>query len=201
MSDESKKTSDPITIVSGLPRSGTSMMMRILEAAGLSILTDGQRLADGDNPNGNYELEQVKGLTEGKADWLGEAEGKVIKVVSPLLPYLPEEEDRSYRVVVMRRNMEEILASQRRMLLNRGEPVRDMDDALLADLYEKNLDDVEAWAARSDNVEAVFVDYNELISAPEPSLEQVRSLVGSNADAQEMAAIIDPALYRNRTER
>lgn len=187
----------PITVVTGVPRSGTSMMMRMLEAAGLPILTDGVRGADVDNPNGYYEHERVKSLALGDRSWLGdEARGRVLKVVSPLLPFLPEGND--YRLVVMVRDMDEVLASQRRMLERRNEPVRNMDDALLAAEYGESLRRAETWARSAPNVEAAFVDYNDLVSDPRGTLETLRSLFGHELDLEAMASVVDPALYRNR---
>src|SRR4030067_886296 len=118
-SRKSSKTSEFITVVSGLPRSGTSMMMQILHAGGMEILTDQQRTAD-DNPKGYYELERVKKMKEGDVTWVRESGGKVIKVISALLEYLPR--DLSYKVIFMHRKMDEILASQKQMLARRGEP-------------------------------------------------------------------------------
>jgi len=187
---------EPVTVVTGVPRSGTSMMMRMLEAAGLAVLTDGVRLPDADNPNGYYELERVKGLATGDSEWVPDAEGRVVKVVSPLLPFLPEEQD--YRLVVMVRDMEEVLASQRQMLENRDEPVRDMDAEILAEQYEESLRSAERWAETSSNVEAIFVDYNELLTDPTRSLTELQTLLGDDLDLDAMAGIVEPGLYRNR---
>lgn len=103
---------DLITIVSGLPRSGTSMMMSMLEAGGMDVLTDGIRGADEDNPRGYYEFERVKQIEHDKG-WLSDARGKAVKMVAALLKYLPPEYQ--YQVVFVRRNMDEVLASQRRI--------------------------------------------------------------------------------------
>ena len=108
-----------ITIVSGLPRSGTSMMMKILEAGGLEVFTDNLRLPDEDNPKGYYELEQVKALKDGDDSWIKDAPGKVVKVISSLLEYLPL--SYKYKIIFMRRAIPEILASQKQMLIRRGE--------------------------------------------------------------------------------
>src|SRR5262245_34269287 len=119
----------PIIIVSGLPRSGTSMMMKILEAGGLPVLTDALRTADDDNPKGYYEYERVKQLDKGDQAWLAEAEGKVVKVISALLTQLPA--THQYRVIFMQRKLAEVLASQRKMLIHRGEPTDAVDDETL----------------------------------------------------------------------
>jgi len=104
-----KKTKQPIIVVSGLPRSGTSMMMRMLEAAGIQPLTDHIRTADSDNLKGYYEFERVKKLKEGDVAWLSDAQGKAVKIIAALLIELPSNYE--YHVLFMRRKMEEILAS------------------------------------------------------------------------------------------
>lgn len=172
------------------------MMMRMLEAAGLPLLVDDARKPDDDNPQGYYELERVKGLAQGDVGWLAEAEGRVVKVVSPLLPLLPG--GRDYRLVVMVRDMEEVLASQRRMLTRRGEPVREMDDAALAAEYGESLRRAEAWAAEAPHVEAAFVDYNAILADPAAALEGLRELLGPDLDLAAMARVVDASLYRNR---
>ena len=143
-----KSTSKPkappfVTIVSGLPRSGTSMMMKVLEAGGLPVVTDEQRTADEDNPKGYFELERVKQLDKGDTAWVAEAQGKVVKVISALLEYLPPAY--TYRVVFIRREMSEILASQKKMLERRGEPTDRISDEELARLFSKHVQKVETW--------------------------------------------------------
>ncbi len=130
-----------IIIVSGLPRSGTSLMMQMLEAAGLSILSDNERRADDDNPRGYYELEKVKALNRDNS-WIDEAEGKVVKAISLLLYDLPA--DRQYKIVFMTRRMEEILASQSAMLQRRGEAEGPSDDRM-RNYFEKHLADLTPW--------------------------------------------------------
>ena len=187
---------EPITIVSGLPRSGTSMMMRMLQAGGFPVYTDGVRQPDEDNPNGYYEVEAAKGLVHGENAWLREVRGKAVKIVSPLLRFLPKEHD--YRIILMRRRMVEILASQRIMLQRRGEPANRMSDDELARIYEEDLRKVEVWMGVSPNVRAVFVSYNDLLSDPYSELWKVESLLEAGLDLEAMAAIVDPALYRQR---
>jgi hypothetical protein len=121
-----------ITIVSGLPRSGTSMMMKMIEAGGIPPLTDAIRAADEDNPKGYYEFERVKQMDKGDVAWVADAPGKSVKVISALLKHLPPGYD--YRVIFVQRNMAEILASQRKMLTHRGEDANKMDDEKMADL-------------------------------------------------------------------
>jgi broad-specificity NMP kinase len=186
---------DRIIIVSGLPRSGTSMMMKMLVAGGLEALTDDIRTADEDNPKGYFELEKVKELEKDRS-WLGGAGGKVVKIISALLKHLPP--DHSYKVIFMRRNMQEVLASQRQMLIRRGEPTDKISDEKMAELFRKHLVDVEAWLARQPNVETLYVDYNAMLAGPAPLIESVRSFLGEHLDAGAMATTIDSGLYRQR---
>lgn len=185
-----------ITIVSGLPRSGTSMMMRMLEAGGIPIYTDAVRQADRDNPKGYYELEAVKALARGQSEFIHEARGKAIKVVSPLLRFLPQGE--RYRIILMRRKMEEILASQRKMLTNRSEPTRDMDDDKLAQIYERDLRHVEQWMSTQAGIEAIFINYNGLLIEPMAELRRLDDFLDETLDLDAMAAVVEPTLYRNR---
>ena len=135
---------ETITIVSGLPRSGTSMMMKMIQAGGIDPMTDNIRRADEDNPKGYFELEKVKELdkTEDKA-WLADAQGKVVKIISQLLKDLPP--NFTYKVVFMRRKMKEILASQKQMLVRRGEPTDSISDEELANLFNLHVSQVESW--------------------------------------------------------
>src|SRR5215210_2604024 len=133
----------PIVVVSGLPRSGTSMAMKMLEAGGLEVVTDGLRGADSSNPNGYYEYERVKTLTAGDdTAWLADARGKAVKIISFLLTYLPESYD--YAVVFMHRDLGEIIASQNTMLDARGEARGAADDRTRVH-YEQHLEQVERF--------------------------------------------------------
>lgn len=187
-----------VTVVSGLPRSGTSMMMKMLEATGLPILTDEIRTADKDNPKGYYEFERVKQLDKGDTEWLPQAQGKVVKVISALLKHLPEEFE--YRVIFMRRHMPEILASQRKMLARRGEDPDGVNDEEMSALFEKHLRSVMEWLRVRPNVTVLYVHYRDLLDNPAPSIEQINQFLGGDLDTGKMRAVIDPALYRNRKE-
>jgi hypothetical protein len=184
-----------ITIVSGLPRSGTSMMMKILEAGGLSIFTDNLRLADEDNPKGYYELEQVKALKDGEAAWLKDAPGKVVKVISSLLEYLPV--NYKYKIVFMRREIAEILASQKQMLIRRGES-SDGDDRVMAEMFQEHLKRVRVWLANQPNMEVLYVDYNALMADPAPEIKSVAEFLGLNEHLDAMLAVPDQKLYRQK---
>src|SRR5512147_2891756 len=153
-----------VTLVSGLPRSGTSMMMKMLEAGGLPVLADHLRRADEDNPEGYYEFERVKKI-ETDQSWLDEARGKVVKMISALLKHLPG--TYRYKVVFMRRNLEEVLASQRQMLIRRGKPTDTTSDEKMAAYFTHHLRRVEEWLAAQPNVDVLYVSYNDLLRAPE----------------------------------
>ncbi len=186
----------PVIVVSGLPRSGTSMMMRMLDLGGLEAMTDGVREPNADNPRGYYEFERVKKLPEGDTAWLEDAPGKVVKVIAALLQHLPDTYD--YRVLMMRRKMDEILASQRRMLVRRGEDPDAVDDEEMSRLFEKHLAQVYDWMRRQDNVRFLDVDYNVMLSGPEAQLEEIRTFLGHPLDLQAMAGVVEPSLYRQR---
>ena len=187
--------SEIITVVSGLPRSGTSMMMKMLEAGGLSPVTDNIRTADEDNPKGYYELEKVK---EMKADtsWMPEARGKVIKVISALLQDLPS--DYRYRVVFMRREMSEILASQRQMLIRRGQEPNKVPDEKMAAMFEKHLVKIGEWLDAQANIEALFIKYNDILAEPGGSVASLNAFFEDALDAAAMQSVVDKQLYRQR---
>jgi len=185
-----------VTVVSGLPRSGTSMMMKMLDAGGLPPVTDGIRTADDDNPKGYYEFERVKKLVNGDTAWLPDARGKAVKVIAALVQYLPP--DYVYKMIFMQRNMDEILSSQRQMLIRRGEPTDTVDDKELAALFQKHLDQVTAWIADQHNFDIIYVNYNEVMSDPHSYALMVNQFLGEALDAGKMARVIDPGLYRQR---
>jgi hypothetical protein len=184
-----------VTIVSGLPRSGTSMMMKMLETGGLTVLTDHVRTADEDNPKGYYEFERVKQIEEDKA-WLEEARGKVVKMIAALLKHLPPDYD--YRVIFMRRKLDEVLASQRQMLVRRGEPTDAISDERMANLFGRHVKQVEAWLAEQPNVEVLYVDYGQALADPASQAQRVNRFLDGGLDEAAMARVVDPDLYRQR---
>lgn len=190
-----RKKKEPITVVSGLPRSGTSMAMKMLEAGGIPPLTDHLRTADSDNPKGYYEFERVKKLKDGDVAWLPEAQGKSVKIIAALLTYLPS--DYEYRVLFMRRKVDEILASQAKMLENRGEESK-VDDPTMANLFKKHLQQVRAWMNSQPNLIYLDLDYNAMLADPEPYVRQINQFLGGALDEEKMRTVIDPALYRQR---
>lgn len=190
-----RKSAPFITVVSGLPRSGTSMMMKMLEAGGIPVLSDGLRAADVDNPEGYYELERVKQLPKGDFEWLPEAQGKAVKIIAALVEYLPA--GYTYRVILMQRRMEEILASQRGMLERRGAPSI-VSDADLAELMSRHLERTRAWLALQPHITVLEMDYNALLLNPEMHATAVNAFLGGALDVARMAAVVNPQLYRNR---
>jgi hypothetical protein len=190
------KYGKPIVIVSGLPRSGTSLAMKMLDAGGMAQVVDGLRTADEDNPKGYFEDERVKDLHK-MADktWVRDARGKALKVISFLLKDLPE--SNRYRVVFMRRHLDEVLASQNKMLQHRGEKSETPDDKMKA-IYEDHLKQVFALLEKKPNFEVLFVDYTGVLEDPRGQAERIRDFVGLPLDAEKMAGVADKALYRNR---
>jgi hypothetical protein len=186
----------PVVIVSGLPRSGTSMMMKMLEAGGLPVLIDGLRVADPDNPEGYYEYERVKELDKGDTAWVADAQGKAVKVISALLEYLPL--DYQYRVIFMHRNIEEVLSSQRKMLERRGESTDAVNDAEMAELFAKHLAKVKEWLRAQPNFAVLDIDYNAMMKSPESYIRMVNQFIDNTLDEQAMAKMVNPQLYRNR---
>jgi hypothetical protein len=185
----------PIVVVSGLPRSGTSMAMKMLEAGGLAVVTDGLRTADEDNPKGYYEDERVKRLHEDmdKA-WLREARGKVVKIISFLLKSLPAENN--YRVIVMHRNLREIVASQNKMLARLGTPT-DQPEEAAAELLAAQARDA-AFFLRRPHFEVLELHYAETLQRPRAQAERMARFLGGGLDVDKMAAVVDAQLYRNR---
>jgi hypothetical protein len=184
-----------ITIVSGLPRSGTSMMMTMLEAGGLEPLTDHIRTPDEDNPRGYYEFERVKKLPDDQ-EWLEEAKGRVVKIISRLLLYLPPRY--TYKVIFMHRKMDEILASQTQMLVHRGKPTDTVSDEKMAELFRKHLRDVETWMARQPNVEVLSINYNEILENPVEQITKINQFLGGALHVEKMISVVDHALHRQR---
>lgn len=191
------KKEQPIVVVSGLPRSGTSMMMSMIEAGGIPPLTDNIRVADSENPKGYFEHERVKKMKDGDVEWLAEAQGNVIKVIAGLLPELPK--GFTYKVLFMNRAMPEILASQKAMLIRRGEDPDKIDDKAMGSLYHKHLLDIKQWVSRQDNIASLDVDYNLMLENLDPQIDRINQFLGGNLDMERMAAVIDRQLYRQRS--
>ena len=187
-----------IVVVSGLPRSGTSMMMKMLEQGGLEIVTDALRTADDDNPNGYYEFETVKQLSKGQTAWLDGAQGKVVKVISALLEYLPV--NHHYKVIFMERAIGEVLASQKKMLVNRQEEST-VSDAEMQEQFQKHVAAAKYWLARQPNISVMYADYNKMLVAPDALYQSVADFLDMGLDVDKMRAVPNERLYRNRVPR
>lgn len=188
----------PVIIVSGLPRSGTSMMMKMLRAGGVPAVTDNIRAADIDNPEGYFEFEAAKKIKE-DSSWLPEARGKVFKIVSLLLKDLPQ--GFRYKVVFIKRELKESLASQAKMLARLGTAkpgAGNVPDEVMEGIYRRHLAEIEAWIAAQPNIEALYTDYNEIVRDPAPTSRRLAAFIGGGFDAQAAAEAVNPELYRNR---
>jgi hypothetical protein len=188
---------DFITIVSGLPRSGTSMMMRMLEAGGMETVTDNIREADDDNPRGYFEYERVKKLNEDPS-CLDVCHGKAVKIISMLLLDLPS--DRKYKVIFMRRDMDEMLSSQKVMLQRLGKKDDDISDDTMADKFGKHVRQVEAWVDKQDCLDVLYVKYNEVIEDAQIHAERVNEFLGKALNVENMVGVVEKSLYRQRTK-
>ena len=183
-----------ITVVSGLPRSGTSMMMQMLRAGGLTCLTDELREADISNPKGYFEFEKVKGLRADNS-WLPEAKGKVIKIISHFLACLPPE--LNYKIIFMERDLDEVLASQRKMLVNQGQGEENLSDERLGQIFAQQLRQVRKMLA-DRHISTLFLGYKDVLEDPVEISTQLRAFLGNNLDQQAMRDVVDHNLYRQR---
>lgn len=187
-------TQVPTVIVSGLPRSGTSMMMQMLAAGGVPVLSDDVRSPDEDNPRGYYELEAVK-RTRQDAAWLISSEGKAVKIVHALLRDLPI--DRPYRVILMRRRIETVLKSQTTMLERLGNEGARLEPEQLARTYEQQLEQVKDYMNRHACFEFIEVWYGAVLEYPRSQIERINRFLSGELNVELMAAAVDPALRRN----
>jgi Sulfotransferase domain len=184
-----------ITIVSGLPRSGTSLMMQMLAAGGMPLLTDHERRPDVDNPRGYCEWEPIKLLPK-EPHRIDEAEGKAVKVISQLLLSLPT--GRNYKLIFMERPLPEVLASQDEMLKHRGGATLSVDQALLTSAFRDHMKEIVAWLGRRDDVPICRMGYRKVLSDPAAAAKTLAEFLGLDLNFEAMASQVDPTLYRNR---
>jgi hypothetical protein len=170
------------------------MMMQALRAGGLPLLLDTQREADADNPKGYCEYAPVKGLRSDNS-WLHEAEGKGVKVIAQLLAHLPEGFE--YRVLFMRRDLKEVLASQAIMLERQGKSGASLSSSQLEGVFRNQLTQVEAFLEKQPNIQALDVDYAGMVRDPKVWLQQISDFLEQELDIEAMQAVVDPDLYRN----
>jgi sulfotransferase family protein len=187
--------SGQITIVSGLPRSGTSMMMRMLEAGGIPPLVDTIRGADDDNPNGYYEYEKVLKL-ERDSSWIPEALGKSVKIVYRLLYHIPN--TYNYKVIFMQRELSEVITSQEVMLRRKGRGPSGLTEGRLAELFTKELSQFFEWVVAQPNFQLLIIHYRHVIQDPATAAVEICRFLGQDLDRQAMARVCEPALYRQR---
>lgn len=183
-----------IIIVSGLPRSGTSMMMQMLGAGGLDLFTDEKRMADDNNLKGYLEHEEVKNLAKNKS-WLPKANGKGVKIIAQLLPFLPQ--NYKYKIVFMERDIIEVVSSQQKMLGRLGKQVK--DDTLpmgLVQDFNQTIAEIKSWIKNNRNVEAIFVDYNKVIEQPYQEALMVNDFLGGILNVHSMTEAVDSSMKR-----
>jgi hypothetical protein len=188
---------EPLVVVSGLPRSGTSMMMRMLEAGGLSILGDAERAADIDNPKGYFELERIKNLEhEQDKSYLRAGRGKAVKAISFLIKDLPHDND--YRVIFMRRDLDEVLASQDKMIARLDQGDTSANQEAMKEAYRNDIVRTRLLCRKRPNFELIEVHYKAAIDDPASACRMVNEFLGGRLDEAAMRAAIDASLYRNR---
>ena len=175
-------------------------MMQMIEAGGVPILADGVRCADEDNPRGYYELEAVKGIAR-DASFLAEAPGRAVKIVTPLLTSLPPEF--AYRVILVERDLGEVMASQRAMMTRRGTG-DGADDGAMRRAFESALVRAQAWLDGAEEVETLHVAHRALVTTPRDEARRIAAFVGVGVEDVErievMAAIVDTKLHRQRSD-
>jgi hypothetical protein len=171
------------------------MMMKMLMAGGVPLLTDAVRSADQSNPNGYFEFQRIKDVPNGDLSWLPSARGKAVKIVSFLLTHLPETFD--YRVIFMRRELEEIIASQNQMLAARGEP-SDQGGVRTRELYSEHLEQVARFLAKRDCFRSLSISYNAAVVDSRGQAERIGAFLDRHVDIDRMAAAVDSRLYRTR---
>jgi predicted AlkP superfamily phosphohydrolase/phosphomutase/Flp pilus assembly protein TadD len=184
-----------ITVVAGLPRSGTSMMMQVLAAAGLAPFTDEKRLPDEDNPHGYFEHERAMRLHEDPS-WLAEARGKAVKIVAQLVPYLPPGEQ--YRVIFMHRDLREVVASQRVMLERLGRKGAGLSEEALKSVFTRQWVRVQTWLRHRPQIPVLAIHYAAALADPAGTAEHLAGFVGVPFDRCAAAAAVDPSLRRQK---
>ncbi len=182
-----------IIVVSGLPRSGTSLMMQMLHKGGLETVTDHERVADEDNPAGYYEFEPVKKMKQ-ETGWLPDARGKVVKIISQLLFDLPATE--RYAVVFMQRDIDEVLTSQDKMLARSGR--KGAAHEMMRSAFQNHLAKLDGWLETQPHIRVLKLEYAQVVADPLASAQKLKEFLGLDLAPEKMAAAVDPSLYRNR---
>jgi len=188
---------DAPIIVTGLPRSGTSMMMQLLYAGGIPPLTDNIRKADESNTRGYFEYEPVK-RTATDARWLTDARGKAVKVIYRLLyelpPHLP------CRLILMHRPVDDVISSQQRMLKRRGETGASVSDEALGEIFRRELTALRKWAQTRPATSLLDVEYHAVLKSPRRESQRVAEFLGRPLQIDQMTQIVDPVLNHSRAQ-
>jgi hypothetical protein len=188
---------EPIVVVSGLPRSGTSMLMKMLEAGGLPIMTDAERSADIDNPKGYFEYERIKDLEkETDKSYVREGRGKAVKVISFLIKDLPDDND--YRVIFLRGDLDEVLTSQSKMIDRLGTKDTSADREAMKEAYRNDIVRTRLLCKNRPNFELIEIHYKATIETPAETARKVNAFLGGRLDEAAMHEAVDASLYRNR---
>jgi len=183
-------------IVSGLPRSGTSLMMQMLEAGGITILTDGERQADENNPKGYYEYEAVKEMHTGNTSWVKQGRGKALKVVSHQLEYLPR--SYPYQIIFMRRHLDEIVRSQQKMMERDGVMPKSFSKEKLLAEYEMHLLHTLRWLDKQSNIEYATFYHHHILANPRQQAQRLANFLRQSMPIESMVQVIEPKLYRSK---
>ncbi len=170
-------------------------MMKMLEAGGITVITDSQRQADEDNPYGYFELEQVKEIKR-DSSWLDSSTGEAVKMVSMLLYDLPP--DRDYFLIFMKRNLDEVIASQKVMLARKGE-IPSAGDEEMKLLFSKHLSEIEAWLSERKNFTTLYINYEDVVKQPQETVENIQKFLGRELNIDNMIKNVDTSLYRQRS--
>jgi hypothetical protein len=165
----------------------------MLAAGGLPVLADDRRLADEDNPRGYFELEAVKGSAR-DATWARGAAGRAVKVISYLLPHLPTELE--YRVVFMRRGLDQVVRSQRAMLERLGTAPEGGSEADARRALADHLVEIEAWLETARHVHVLGVSYEKVLAEPAVQVDRVAAFLPVALDRAAMIAAVEPGLRR-----
>lgn len=174
------------------------MVMQMVQAGGVEAVEDGRRSADIDNPKGYFEDERVKDLGEhADPSWLRHTRGKAIKIISYLLKDLPP--SNNYKVILVERDLQEVLASQNKMLERRGE-TNPVSDDKMADNYQSLMIRVNYLLRKAPHFEALRVRYDDVVADPRRQAAAINAFLGGGLDVERMASTVDPSLYRNRAE-
>jgi len=189
--------SPTIYVVSGLPRSGTSLMMQMLEAGGMLLFTDQKRTPDVNNPNGYFEHEAVKRITR-DTSWMIDARDKVVKIIADLLVFLPLEFE--YNIIFMLRDLDEIIDSQNKMLLLSGKTLGRLKRNQLKEAFQQTIDRVRIWAGTRNNIRIFYQKYEDLIHAPHQNVKRIADFMDRTIDQSAAAGVIDKNLYRIRSK-